>query len=139
MDPVLSFDYYTGVDGSGAVPVTNEQPITFPFLDATLEPVATPGCVSGQGPLAPGESYCATQDGTTGDTTDSSGLWNTIGGVAGTFLRSFTGGKGVTVGASANTGKLPSPPAQVGPSSNTLILAGFGLVILVFVVAMRRN
>lgn len=131
--PVLSFDYFTGVEGSGAVPVTSDQSVTFPFLDATLEPV--PNYAQEYNTYtAP-----APQDGTTGDTTDSSGLWNTIGGVAGTFLRAFTGGKGVTVGTSANTGHVPTPPVQVGPSNNALILAGLGLVVLVFVVVMRRN
>lgn len=128
---IYSPDYFEPVDGGDVVP-TIDGSLTAPNLDANFDPI----CLSGQGPLAPGQSRCPGIDGSTGDTSDTSHLWDVIGGVAGSFFRTFTGGQGVNVTGTAGT--VPKAPVQQpGVSSNVLIFAGLGVLVLL-VVALRK-
>ena len=79
------------------------------------------------------------QDGSTGDSTDTSSLWSSIGGIAGTFLRAFTGGQGVTVGGQVGAPKpVAQPVATSAVSSEVLLMVGALVVVLILFVALRK-
>lgn len=135
-ETVYSPDYFPPVGGGDIFPVA-EQPLSFPQVDPGLND-ALPCIPSGSyGPPAVNQSYCP-QDGTTGDSTDTSGLWSTIGGVAGTFLRSFTGGQGVTIGANMGS-SVPTAPKPPAVSNNTVMYVAFGVILLFVFMLLQRK
>lgn len=138
----VSPDFYDPVDG-GTIDYTVETPVDTVPVDATLNP---PPCIS-SGPLQPGQSYCA-QDGTSGDSTalNSSGLWGTIAGIGGSFLKAFTGGTGVQIGGTVASKPATSTQTQqqaaalaAAKSQQTtmMVIAAVGVVV-VFVVLTRK-
>jgi hypothetical protein len=79
----------------------------------------------------------ATQDGTTGDTTDTSHIWGTLAGIGGSFLKAFTGGTGtIRVGGSSTAPKPPTAAAAVDNSMLYVVLAA--VAVLIVILATRK-
>jgi hypothetical protein len=114
-------DYFTSV-GGGDVSPTSEQELTFPQYDAYYENVGAAG-----------------QDGTTGDATDSSGLWKNFAGIAGTFLRAFTGGQGVTVSGGVQSKPPTTAPQQQSVLASPYLMIGAGLLLLIVLILVLRK
>jgi hypothetical protein len=115
---IYSPNYFTPVPG-GDISPQGESVLSFPQCDTALS------CGDGT----------ATQDGTTGDTHDTSGLWTTLAGIGGSFLRGFTGGTGtIKVG----TGTAPKPPVAASADNSMLWFFVAAAAVLIVILAVRR-
>ena len=130
---VYSPDYFPPVEG-GDISPTGEGILTFPEIDASYVPIGP----YGQGP-----------DGSTGDSSDTSHLWSTLGGVAGSFLRAFSGGTGnIGINATGTLRTCPDGtrvdatkacPATPGVSSQGMMYLLAGLAALIVVILIVRK
>jgi hypothetical protein len=103
-------DLYFQSIGGGDLSVNPDPVLSFPYFDTTLE----------------------TSGGHDGSTGDSTSIFNTLSGVAGSFLKAFTGSPTLTVGGATK------PPATTATnsamSSNMWGLAIGGVILLIVLV-----
>lgn len=109
-------DLYFQSIGGGDLTVTQEQPLTFPQFDTSLN----------------------TSGGTDGTTGDSTSIFTTLSGVAGSFLKAFTGSSSVSVGTA------PKPPvtatnAAQGKAASLTLLIGGAIVLIVMVLILGKR
>lgn len=110
-------DLYFQSIGGGDLAVTTDQQLSFPMFDTSL-------------------NTSASQDGTTGDSTS---IFTTLSGVAGSFLKAFTGSSSVSVGTTTPKPPVTATNAAQGQAASLTLLIGGGIVLIVMIMILGKR